>query len=135
MHLYLKHIKIRLNKIKLTNNNVYNDNNRKIGKKILILSYVNRMYDRVSCLFKNYQIDCIPETGKDSSQIIVKGKDKTRKNCDKNNVIYRVECEDCKVSQFGQTKRSFKIRKSEHLGRKSSVIYEHLQENKTHDFD
>ena len=61
------------------------------------------------------------------------GKDK--KNCDKNNVIHIVKCEDCKVLSLGQTKRSFEIKKSEYLGRKSSVIYEHLQENKIHNFD
>ena len=31
--LVLKQIKIRLNKIKFTNNNVCNDNNRKVDKK------------------------------------------------------------------------------------------------------
>ena len=81
---------ICLNEIKFTNNNVYNDSSRKISKKILVLPYVNGMYDRVSSLFKNYQIDCVPKTGNNFSQIIVKGKDKVR-SCDKSNVIHRVE--------------------------------------------
>ena len=64
------------------------------------------------------------------SQIIVKNEDKV-KNINKNNVIYKAECKDCEVSYVGEIKWSFNIKKSEHFGRESSVIYKNLQDNKT----
>jgi len=66
------------------------------------------------------------------------GKDKleVKDCCD---VVYKINCKDCKVSYVGQTKRCFKTRLHEHrtdINKKSgllSVISQHrLQEN--HEF-
>ena len=41
-----------------------------------------------------------------------------------------MKCDDCDATHVVQTKRSFKIRKSEHVSNKNSVIHQHLHNEK-----
>ena len=68
-------------------------------------------------MFKKYSIDCVPKAANKLDYLIIKGKDRIRKQ-KKNNVVHKVNCKDCGVSYIGQTKRSFMIRKSEYKKQK-----------------
>ena len=122
-----KYVKIRINKIKFSNVN-QNKTNVLRSKKSIVLPYVKGAYERVSHCLKNYKIECVPKSNINLSNIIVRGKNKTKNHLE-NNVIYKVNCMDCDASYVGQTKRSFKIRKGEHKKQKQSVIFQHMQEN------
>ena len=50
-------------------------------------------------------------------------------------MIYKVGCKDCNANYVRQIKRSFDVRKKEHLTHKSYMIYQHLQNNENHAFD
>ena len=129
-----KYVTSRLNKIRNNNNNYTKENKSKNYNRVVVIPFVQGVYERISHKLKNYQINVVPKSANSLNKIITKGKDKIKK-CDKNNVIYRVKCKDCNASYVGQTKRSFRIRKGEHLRQKSSMIHQHLQENDTHKFD
>ena len=66
---------------------------------------------------KSCNIDTVSKTNNNLSHIIIKGKDRTfGKN--KNNVVYKVNCDSCSYSYVGQSKRSFDIRKGERQKKK-----------------
>ena len=49
-------------------------------------------------------------------------------------MIHRVKCRDCNVNYFGQTKRSFHIKKK-NISKKIVDDSSTFQKNDTHDFD
>ena len=51
--------------------------------------FVEKIYERISHTWKNYQINVVPKSARNLNKIIVEGKDKIKK-CDKNNMIYMV---------------------------------------------
>ena len=63
----------------------------------------------------------------------MKRKDRTFRR-DEHNVVYKVNCNSCSYIYVGQSKCSFDTRKTEHQKQKSSVIYQHINDNK-HQFD
>lgn len=133
-----KHVKKRINKLNSDrdqNNNNCNTpiNNRNNALPRISIPYIKPCYNRISNALKQMQIRTIPKINRNLSHVIKKGKDKSEK-AKQNNVVYKLNCNDCDVVYVGQSKRAISVRVDEHKKSKNSVIYEHNTTNK-HNFN
>ena len=91
------YIRKRLNKIRFDYNNQSQSTNDNINRKrSVVLPYIKGTYERISSILKIYHIESVPKTVNNTNQIIVKNKDKIKDKF-KNNVMYKVNCNDCDV--------------------------------------
>ncbi|XP_024893281.1 uncharacterized protein LOC112468378 [Temnothorax curvispinosus] len=137
LNLIFKRINIRLNKLfngKLMNRNKIDtiDPDDNDGRKIIVIPFINNISEKVSRFFNKNEhvigyrvlnkLNKFIRTHKDVSEL-----------CVNNNVIYKINCNNCDASYVGQTKRQLKTRINEHRTNfrldpsKHSVITEHMQ--------
>ena len=99
------------------------------------IPYNSYLFDRLGSLVKKFNITFIPLVNKKLTNIIKKGKDKT-KILDNTNVVYKIKCTSCPSIYIGETKRCLSIRINEHKNKKDveSVVSTHAQ-NHVFDWD
>lgn len=102
-------------------------------KNYIPLPYLNNLYENISSSLKNFYIDTIPTIQKNLKHIIIKAKDKTAP-FKTNNVVYKINCENCTASYVGQTKRTLEKRLDEHSKKRDNVIHDH-ETTHNHNFD
>ena len=92
-------------------------------------------YERISSIFKQYNITTIPTVNKSMNSVIKLGKDKSDK-WDQTGVVYKFTCKNCPATYIGETKRSLKTRINEHKKNKNieSVIHTH-RNSLNHEFN
>ena len=66
-------------------------------------------YERISPIFKQYNITTIPMVNKSMNSVIKLGKDKSDKQ-DQTGVVYKFTCKNCPATYIGENKRSLKTR-------------------------
>ena len=74
---------------------------------------LSSMYHKISTIFKEHNVRVIPAVNKSMQNIITRGKDKC-KLLDRNNVVYKFECNNCDAVYVGETKRKLRQRRCEH---------------------
>lgn len=107
-----KLIKIRINKLKYNNQGTSNDTNNQ-NRKIMILPYIPKITKPFSNFIRRFDVNPVYKIPNKLNYIVKKGKDKLL-NKEQQNVVYKIECGDCKASYIGQTKRVFDTRLKEH---------------------
>jgi len=124
----------------VTTSNVINtDNDSNIDKRIMVLPYVSPLTDFITSNIDRSKallgFRCLNKL----TRLIKVHKD-IDKPLSKNNVVYKIQCNDCEATYVGQTKRQLKTRLKEHKiniksdQSKHSVISEHIMKY-NHTFD
>jgi len=116
------------------NMNSLDDNN----KKIIVFPYIKKISELIAATIDKSQYITGYRILNNLGKFIKAHKD-TNKILTNNNVVYKIQCNDCNASYVGQTKRQLKTRIKEHrnnikLPSKPSVITEHTIEY-SHSFD
>ena len=92
-------------------------------------------YERISSIFKQYNITTIPTVNKSMNSVIKSGKDKSDK-WDQTGVVYKFTCKNCPATYIGETKRSLKTRINEHKKNKNIEYVIHTHRNSlNHEFN
>ena len=134
-----KHIKARLRKIKFSNHNNINCNNKSINDNskflfTLPISYNNnRIFNMCSRILNRHNIHAIPRFNNKLDQIIKLGKDPTKKS-HQTNVVYKLNCLDCPSTYIGETKRELRVRLYDHKSKVDSLVFLHAHDT-GHNFD
>jgi len=142
LHLIFNKINLRLKKIFTQRTNTINNSNltnSEKERKIIVIPYVNPISEMIHANIDKTKamigFRCINTLNhfvrvhKDQDHIL-----------SKNNVVYKISCNDCNASYVGQTKRQLKTRLKEHKNNlkqdssKHSVISEHIVKY-NHSFD
>lgn len=118
-----------MGKSKIDTSNIYN----KVPK--ICIPYNDTYFQKLSNIFKEFNVHTLPLVEKSLNSIIKLGKDKTDK-WDQTNVVYKFDCSNCSAIYIGQTKRSLKTRITEHMKNTNSesVVCQHRQ-IPNHEFD
>ena len=64
-------------------------------------SHISGFYEKTSRILRKSNIITLPKINNNLSRYIVRGKDKTKKLLE-NNVVYKINCNNCDSSYVGQ---------------------------------
>ena len=84
-------------------------------RKFISLPYIPGTSETLKRVFSSHKINCAFYSKETLRKQLSKPKDKVPIN-DRNNIIYKIPCNDCNASYIGETKRPFGVRKKEHQG-------------------
>ena len=84
-------------------------------RKFISLPYIPGTSETLKRVFSSHKINCAFYSKETLRKQLSKPKDKVPIN-DRNNIIYKIPCNDCSASYIGETKRPFGVRKKEHQG-------------------
>lgn len=129
-------------RINFLNNNVNNTSEPVTQEKkpMVIVPHINRSTVKISRTLKNLDYNVVSSIHNKLNNVIVKGKDKTKKE-HQTHVIYQLDCADnnCNSTYIGQTYRRLQTRIHEHktnISKQSkyhTIVTEHKIDN-NHDF-
>ncbi|XP_071577054.1 uncharacterized protein [Temnothorax nylanderi] len=137
-----KHIAKRLNTLKIRNNtlNTPTDNNTTFDfKNCIPLPYIKTLSDSICRTLNELHITTLFTVPKKLDCLIRRGKDRIN-DLKQTDIVYKINCRDCRATYIGQTKRHLCTRLREHQSdiRKHasnlSVVSEH-RISYGHDFD
>ena len=131
----------QINKIsQKQNENVQNQNSILPSNKPSYISipYVSGVSERISRIFKKYDLNVAHQPTKKLKNELCHLKDK-RKVGEKAGVVYKLDCKNCDAKYVGETGRQLQERMNEHQRdivkkKKTSKVYEHVSKTK-HAFD
>ena len=118
----------------IRNINTLEQNNSKNNNKRAAIIFIPHISNKISKIFKKYDIDIVSSKHNNLMSLLGNTKDKV-KETDKSG-IYQIQCENCEKCYIGQTRRNIGIRFKEHIRNiknqetNKSPIAEHvLEEN------
>ena len=77
------------------------------------LAYVEGTSEKLRRILRSHKIRSTLYTEKTLQKFFCKPKDRIATE-DKNNIVYEINCSNCKAIYFGESKRSLKLRSNEH---------------------
>ena len=77
------------------------------------LPYIESTREKLRRILRSHTIRSTFYTENTLPKLLCKPKDRVAKE-DKNNIVYEIDCSNCKVVYFGESKRSLKSRSDEH---------------------
>ena len=132
----------QINKISqktLNRRNINQSTSSNSNKKYVPIPYIPGTSERLSRIFRKYDIKVAHKPSKTIKNKICHLKDK-RKNLDKAGVVYQVDCNQCSAKYIGETGRQTRDRMKEHQndvsnGKPASKIVQHINDHNGHSFD
>ena len=77
------------------------------------LPYVECTSEKLRRILKSHKIRSTFNNEKALRKLLCKPEDRVAKE-DKNNIVYEIDCSNCRAVYFGESKRSLKLRSDEH---------------------
>ena len=114
---------------RLIRNRLYADT-----KKISV-PYNRELFKNMGFFLNSFNINLIPRSARNFSHLVIKGKDKLKKNeCTYS--VYKIPCNNCSASYVGESKRHLEVRIGEdkESNEEKFVVFSH-QKNYNHSFD